>query len=107
MERGGTTSSVEPLVILASLFIRDRRFVISRLTAFAAMDESCRKRNGCRKKNVARRRVMREKQRKGTGGREGGRADQTYSEKVELGCNGGWLGRLPRLLEGVKRHRGR
>jgi len=35
--------------------------------------------------------------------RENGRkGDRTYSGKVELGCNGGWLGRLPRLLEGVK-----
>lgn len=30
----------------------------------------------------------------------GGREAQTYSEKVELGCNDGWLGRLPRLAGG-------
>lgn len=30
--------------------------------------------------------------------------DRIYSGKVELGCNDGWLGRLLRLLEGVKRH---
>lgn len=37
------------------------------------------------------------------GKREEGESDP-YSGKVELGCNGGWLGRLPRLMEGVKRY---
>lgn len=35
-------------------------------------------------------------------GEEGG--SDPYSGKVELGCNGGWLGRLPRLMEGEKRY---
>lgn len=35
------------------------------------------------------------------GKREEGGSDP-YSGKAELGCNGGWLGRLPRLMEGVK-----
>lgn len=34
--------------------------------------------------------------------KEGG--SDPYSGKVELGCSGGWLGRLPRLMEGVKKY---
>jgi len=69
-----------------SLHERSSRKQCCRMCEKESTSTKCRKRNGGRWE--------------GSGNRE----DRTYSGKVELGCNGGWLGRLLRLLEGVKRY---